>query len=396
MTFVAMNRVLSSFTSGPGVSVWENANNFGRERQVGSGRAYATILNNVISALEGKCSPSMSHKSSELISTASSWQISSTTLHEWCTRSYDLSLARGLNTLLANYALFPSSDCGGGTTPAVEASLIFLTRSSHLFLQREEYDRAKVMARRACWLARKHSLLFHLGWQLLQIALIDLEASSPTGAESSLPPLLECLHLSEQYSMDPLRAVALATLAKVFLHMGKYQKARALLLSAMPLVMQHGHIWFQGEAFLTSAKCYLAEAVVSTGSDQDKSGLSTFGKKKRDQLLQMLNLQETALAELKKAASHFCEIEDVCRLRQVYYLQARVCHALSTSAKKKQRDEAAKAFAMLSSHKKERSVEPVVMGKRNQGGDHTLWGVLDGVMITSLRDLMCCVSLKKG
>mmetsp|Transcript_1972 Transcript_1972/g.3737 ORF Transcript_1972/g.3737 Transcript_1972/m.3737 type:complete len:574 (+) Transcript_1972:2884-4605(+) len=414
-----MNRVLTSFTNGPGLDVWMRDNTNGGEQA--NGKTYATILNNLISLSEGKHN---NNNSERIVSSA----VSSTTLHEWSVRSYDLSIARGLHTLLANHAIFPSSSSSGGgdgaALPAVEASLVFLTQSTHLFLQCEEYDRAKVMARRACWLASKHSLVFHLGWQLLQLALIDLDASTSSSScapssnnlssvERALPPLLECLHLTEQYSMDPLRAIALATLSKVFLCMGRYRKARAILQAAMPLVMQHGHVWFQGEGFLTLAKCYLAEAAACAREEEEGSGIvvgsSSSGKRKRQQQQQhdstSLELRETALSQLKKAAFHFTQIEDVRRLRQVYYLQARVCHSLP-NAKKKQRDEAAKMFAQLSVKKRERVVDSVMMGnsgiepskgkqkKRSGGGRQQQWDVLRGVMITDLRELKCCVTMK--
>mmetsp|Transcript_22900 Transcript_22900/g.49532 ORF Transcript_22900/g.49532 Transcript_22900/m.49532 type:complete len:715 (+) Transcript_22900:3-2147(+) len=387
-----MDRVLDSFTSGPGLDVWgpmdHLVNGGSRERDLKNqqrGATYATILNHHISLSEG-------NNNNSLVSS-----VATSTLHEWSTRSYDLSLAQGLNTLLANHAAFPltpaAASSGALPNTAVECSLVHLTQSIHLSLQRREYDCAKICARRACWLSSRHGLIFHLGWNLLQLALIDLEASTTSSSkqqilpvERALPPLLECLNLSSQYSMDPLRAVALTTLAKVFLCMGRYKKARALLQAAMPLVMQHGHIYFQGEANLTCAKCYLAEA-----SDQQLQ---------RDSMIPS-ELQESALAQLKKATEHFAKIEDVQRLRQVYYLQARVCQSLlsltnnNNHAKKKhekQRDEAAKMFAQLTFEMRQRVGNSIVS---SSGSGSKQWDVLRGVMITASQELQCCVLLKR-
>ena len=358
LDFLAMNRVLTSFTNGPGLDIWSGGE---REKTVNQhcGSTYATVLNHLVS---------LSDDNSERTLVASS------TLHEWSVRSYDLSLAQGLNTLLANHAAFPSSSASGGALPAVEASLVFLAQSTHLFCQRGEYDKAKVASRRACWLANRHGLLYHLGWNLLQLSLINLESSPADAPERALPPLMECLDLAKRYAMDPLRAVALATLAKVLLCMGgkRYGKARAFLKASMPLILQHGHIWFQGEVYLTLAKCTIAE--ISANSKVHDS----------------VELHKTAVAELKKAGSYFEKIEDIQRLRQVHYLLARMYNSIPNA--KKERDIAAKMFARLSIAKNEH-VGNSVIETSSSGGDKQ-WSVLQGVLITDAKELRQCVSMK--
>ena len=245
--------------------------------------------------------------------------------HELSVRSYDFSTARNLQNMIANHLAFPFNSLS-----PVETALLLMAKSTHLFLQQEDYERAKATARQACWLSSRHSLFFHQGWNLLQLALIDLEAStsSSSNVESSMLPLLECLHLSEQYAMDPLRATALSILSRVFLCMGRFCKARALINAAMPLLMQHGHVWFQGEACLTLAKCHLSEVVSS-----DETRLSA------------TQLRQNALIQLEKAASLFERIEDFQRLKQVYYLQSRIHPYLPNGEKR--REEAAKKFLKL-------------------------------------------------
>ena len=369
---MAMNRVLSSFANGPGLDVWSRMDHHGEDtgdvtNQQCRGGTYAAILNHLATLSQG--------------SNSERALIAASTLHEWSMRSYDLSLAQGLNTLLANHASLPSSPALGGALPAVEASLVYLAQSTHLICQRGEYDKAKAFCRRACWLANRHGLMYHLGWNLLQLSLINLEASSSRAPERALAPLLECLDLAEKHAMDPLRAVALSTLSKIFLCMGgkRYGKARALLKSAMPLIMQHGHVWFQGEAFLTLAKCYLAE--VSTK------------EKKNESTSTILKLHKTALAELKKSAFYFEQIEDVHRLRQVYYLQARVCQMLPDA--KKERDQAAKVFTQLTVTMNKRVGAPIIANQQ-QNKQTRQWNVLRGVLITDTRELQQCVSMKQS
>ncbi|KAL3811387.1 hypothetical protein ACHAXA_000466 [Cyclostephanos tholiformis] len=353
----AMSRVLSSFAHGPGLDIWQGSRRTNRRRR---GEVYVAILNRL--ALLGN----------------SGWIASSSvaisTLHEWAVRSCDLSLAQSMNTLLANRALLPCppSAVGGGVSSAVESALTFLVHSTHLFRQRGEYDRAKRCARRACWLANRHGLSFQHGWNLLQLALIDLESAPTRAPERALTPLLECLALSEKLSMDSLRALALSTLAKIFLYIGgegggvqRCQKARATIRAAMPLVMQHGHVWFQGEAFLNLAKCYLAEATAKEESMSNEDRKDCGGTEKRNQFdSTVIELRQSALAELKKAELRFEQIDDIQRLRQVYYLQARVCHLLPNA--KKKRDYFAKMFLQLSLEVREKLGNPVMASTDTQ------------------------------
>lgn len=317
----ALRRVLSSIPQGPSSS--------------GERGLYPAILDQFASMSDNASVPAP-----ESMLSASAF------LHEWKARSYDISMARNLQCLIASHAALSSNSLA-----PVETSLMLLTKATHLFLQQEDYERAKVSARQACWFASRHALFFHQGWHLLQLAIIDLEAStsaSSNNIESSLGPILECLHLSERYVMDPLRAAAQMTLGRVFLYMGRICKARALLNAAIPLLMQHGHVWFQAEAYLSLAKCYLAEV----SSDENK-----------------LRLRQNAVVQLEKAASLFEKIEDIHRLRQVYYLQARTHQFLPTDPKK--RDEAAKKFIMFNKMKQHK------LSGRKQ------WDTIHGVLINS-------------
>ncbi|KAL7508460.1 hypothetical protein ACHAXN_005534, partial [Cyclotella atomus] len=330
----AMQRILSSFCSVPcldPLSMETALKSTTQPRRC----IYSTSLN-VLKALHGKGS-------------AFDWVQSTTSvLHEWSVRSHDLNIAQMLECILANHAAFPSSPSN-----AIEASLVSLSRSAHAHLQAGDFSTAKVATRQAMLLAANNSFLIHQGWQLLQLSLIDLEAaiSAPSvnpAVERALPSLLECLHLAEKHSMDPLRAVALITLARVLLNMGRFQRARALLSSAMPLVMQHGHMWFQAEACLTLSKCHLAEAR-KMESDTPSVTKSTRIKS----ISSPATLQRTALSQLEKAITLFIKIDDVQRLRQAYYLQAVVYNSIPRMEAK--RDEAAQKFSELSARKQTES-----------------------------------------
>lgn len=327
----ALRRVLSSIPQGPSSS---------GEGRVGEGGLYPAILEQFASISDNTSVPAP-----ESMLSASAF------LHEWKARSYDISVARNLQCLIASHAALSSNSLA-----PVETSLMLLTKATHLFLQQEDYENAKASARQACWFASRHELFFHQGWHLLQLAIIDLEAStsaSSNNIESSLGPILECLHLSERYVMDPLRAAAQMSLGRVFLYMRRICKARALLNAAIPLLMQHGHVWFQAEAYLSLAKCHLAEV---------SSEVTTETSSK-------LQLRQNAVVQLEKAASLFEKIDDIHRLRQVYYLQARIHQFLPTDQKK--RDEAAKKFIMYNKMKQHK------LSGRKQ------WDTIHGMLVSS-------------
>lgn len=320
----AMPRILTSFAYGPGLITWASEGAPIMQHKC----VYAATLNSLI-ALHGQVS------SSEWVPSTAS------ILHEWSVRSCDLNIAQSLQCVLANHASFPSSP-----STAVEAALISLSRASQLHLRVGDYVAAKTATHRACVLAANHSLLIHQGWHLLQLALIDLEAStaapsSHPSTERALMHLLECLHLARKYSLDPLCAIALSVLARIFLCMGRYQKARAMLHAAMPLVVQHGHIWFHAEACLTLAKCNLAEARVR----QSKTDGGIRIKEAKSSRNSTDAIQRTALSQLENAASLFNRIEDVQRLQQIFYLQAVICNAIS--GMQLRRDECAAKFKQL-------------------------------------------------
>jgi tetratricopeptide (TPR) repeat protein len=338
-----MRRILSSFSYGSGLDCLSLETSAVNQPD----RSVLSTSLNALAALHEQGS-------------ASDWvQTTTTILHEQSVRSHNINIAQSLQCILANHAAFPSSPSN-----AVEAALISLSRSTHLLLESGDFASAKATARQACSLASKHSLLIHQGWQLLQLALIDLEASTSApsicpSVERVLPPLLECLHLA--HSIDPLRAVALSTLAKVFLSMGRFLRARALLNSAMPLVVQHGHVWFQAEACLTLAKCNLAEAKALGPNTSNSSSRTS-----------PVTLQRGALSQLENAASLFNKIEDTQRLQQTYYLQAVIFDSIPQMQAK--RDEVAQKFSQLAARRQSAS---------------KMWNAVHGILVGDPSKLLC-------
>lgn len=274
----------------------------------------------------------------------------------WVSSLSVLSYTQGSNTLRANCALFPCPmpTVSSGAMQAVKNSLMFLMQSAHLCHQSGNNVMAKMFTQGACWLATRHKQSFHHGCSLLQLSLINLDAA-PIQLSYALLPLLECLELSERSSMNPLRALALSTLAKVYLYMGgagrklSCHMGRAVIRVSMPLVMQHSQAWFQGEAFLNLAKTYLAEATGWDGfysSQNHNRGTDFDSIKKYSQHNSItIQLRQQALAELNESLFFFKQTDDILRIQQVHYLQARVCYMLLNT--EKNRDYAAAKFMGL-------------------------------------------------
>jgi len=173
--------------------------------------------------------------------------------------------------------------------------------------------------------------------------MIQLE-SSPHHFISALDPLLECLSLCKKYGMDSYHATALSLLAKIHLQLQNTKLAIALLRAAIPSILHHAHIWFQGEAFLTLAKCELREAKKKYNSNGER----------HDNLSQSLY---SAVNHIGKACQSFEQCQDMVRLREAYYLQARVYNEIPGHTK--HRNYASKQFCATNRYIAKSSSKPI-------------------------------------
>jgi hypothetical protein len=164
---------------------------------------------------------------------------------------------------------------------------------------------------------------------LLQLAMIYLE-SSQEDPSFAIPSILDCLALSEELSIDSIHASALSLLAKIHFMMGNVIRAKALIEASMPVLLKHGHETFIGHAWMTLAKCMLAETCTSDGSNR-------------------LSILKHALFQLQCSAECFRNTCDVSYLCEVYYLIAHVCNKLPFH--QGLRDEASRTFVSLAKRK---------------------------------------------
>eukprot|EP00978_Attheya_sp_CCMP212_P016649 scaffold43805_cov59-Attheya_sp.AAC.1 len=232
-------------------------------------------------------------------------------LHEWAVRRCELNHARSLTYVLHSVSSLPSLMQNG-----IEAKIQTSLQLSSLLCREKSWERAKQLILGLCTICQQRGLRFLRARLLLQLVMIHLECS-PQRPVCALLPLLECLSICEADSMDSLHASCLCLLAKVHLQLDNVQRARALLKGSLPTLLQHAPIWFQGEAWLTLAKCHLREAR-DLLSDSEASSRN----------LGCMRLWKTALEQLNQSANLFESMDDALVLREVYYLQAQIYNYL--------------------------------------------------------------------
>lgn len=241
-------------------------------------------------------------------------------LHEWAVRRGELSNAESLATLLSN-RLCPS-------LPNYEQIKLDVGSQNALRLARQgHWDRAKTLLHNLVSQCEKESRSFEQAKLLLQLGGVMLE--SDPGFTPALPSILECLDLTESCNFNGLRAAALTLLGQVHLRMKNPTRAIAVIESALPTLLQHEHIWLQGDAYLALAKCHLQAAHRESVSRSMSGHLSV------------------AALHLSRSSELFQLCEDCVRLREVYYLQARLLESMNAI---EQRDDAANRFVAVSQH----------------------------------------------
>ena len=248
-------------------------------------------------------------------------------LHEWAVRRGDLEHAEFLTDVLHSY-LHPRM-------PNYKAAYVETMLQYVLLLSRQEqWEKAKEVAKKLCATCKEEGcgLRVQHATLLIQLALIQLDSSSQNFI-GALPPLFECLTMCETCAMDSVHATALSILAQVHLRMENTKQAIAVLKATLPSLLQHSHVWFVGEAYLTLAKCQLQQA---------KKGHAKGATKKVARMLQ------SAVDYLNKSADSFRECDDAARLREVYYLQARTYDSLPDM--KEERNKASTRFVKVSRH----------------------------------------------
>lgn len=295
-------------------------------------------------------------------------------LYEWSIRRCEYDNALTLQFLLENY-IHPSMN--NYVTHAID----YVIQESLLLIRQSKFQQAKTRVNNMILMiyekdngnnsSSDNNLRYNYGRLLIQLTLIDLECN-PSYFSSALVPLLECLFLTDKYEMDGLHAIALSLLAQIQYRMSNAKRSISIIKASLPSILQSQHPFFQGESYLTLAKCYLQLAKntqqkkrkdqstkeVSTTLMNYKINIKKINIKKLDQkkILKLLNLSCDAL---KKSEKIYVRCDEYYKLCEIFYLQARLYNSLhyfgdcgSFNPKKMivKRDEASKKFLKLKHH----------------------------------------------
>ena len=257
-------------------------------------------------------------------------------MNEWSICLFDINVATSLNALVYSFPPLASQD---GILATIEA----MGQHSLLLCRKRNWEAAKhLILKRICPLCERNGFRALHAHYLLQATLIELD-SKPDDPVCALHLILECLALCAGQSMDSMHATALSLLARLHLKLNNRGRAKAVLRTAMPTILQHGHVCFHGEAWLTMAKCSLGG--VKDFDSADGRPISAATNRKRGQGCnnrRKVCLLKGALSELNKAEIAFERVQDVVRLREVFYLQAQIYNSMKDRQSK--RNEAANNF----------------------------------------------------
>ncbi|XP_035391970.1 anaphase-promoting complex subunit 5 [Electrophorus electricus] len=158
----------------------------------------------------------------------------------------------------------------------------------------------------------------------VMLATAELHWDS-SGFSASLPLLLQALTLTHTHNLQSLESETILHLAFTQLMLGVPEQALALVQAVLESVLAHGALLKKGRALLLMARC---QAVLATSAPEELR----------------LGKVEMAVQTLAEAAVFFTQLGCKPRLRDVYYLQARLYHTLGNV---QERNKCALLFRLL-------------------------------------------------
>jgi len=242
-------------------------------------------------------------------------------LHEWVVRRGDLDRAEILGAALESHLCPRLANLDSVYFDVMSQKCLRLGRQG--LWEQAKSLLVELISSTACHGRQRARLL-------LQLAMLQLD-SCPAYFARALPAILECLTIAESHNMNGLHAVALSILGHIHLRMGNPKRAIAVIRASLPTILRHEHVWFQGESYLTLSKSYLQQSKSLANGNYTKL---------------VRKLLRSALKELLRSEQLFLRCEDCLRLREVYYLQARVYNSLSNC--QSQRDMTSTKFVTVS------------------------------------------------
>ncbi|XP_016537856.1 anaphase-promoting complex subunit 5 isoform X1 [Capsicum annuum] len=182
-------------------------------------------------------------------------------LHDHALHTGNLKLAQQLCDELGVLA---SSVAGVDIEIKVEASL----RHARILIAANQFSQAAAVARSLFCMCYKFSLQVENATVLLLFAEIHKRSGN---AVLGIPYALASLSFCKSFNLDLLKASATLTLAELWLSLGSSHAKRALDLihGAFPVLLGHGGLELRARAFITEAKCYLADSNFSVSEEPE-------------------------------------------------------------------------------------------------------------------------------
>lgn len=159
----------------------------------------------------------------------------------------------------------------------------------------------------------------------VMLSLAELHWSSSCHAVA-LPLLLRSLAVSREYHLQYLASECILHLAFSQLMLGIPEQALNILHMAIEPILAHGALLDKGRAMLLVAKCQIVTASSEPSKQQKTQAL------------------EVAVLNLEEAGTYFTKVDCKERVRDIYYLQARLYHSLGKTA---ERNKCAMLFRQL-------------------------------------------------
>ncbi|KAK6483533.1 anaphase-promoting complex subunit 5-like [Huso huso] len=149
----------------------------------------------------------------------------------------------------------------------------------------------------------------------VMLSLAELHWSSSCHAVA-LPLLLRSLAVSREYHLQYLASECILHLAFSQLMLGIPEQALNILHMAIEPILAHGALLDKGRAMLLVAKCQIVTASSEPSKQQKTQAL------------------EVAVQNLEEAGTYFTKVDCKERVRDIYYLQARLYHSLGKTAER--------------------------------------------------------------
>ena len=246
-------------------------------------------------------------------------------LHEWAVRRGDFQDAEELMSLLL-------SNLRPLERKAMKPLQQMKLQEAFMYSQQGEFGKSRVVMNDLLS-SYKGDISTPDEARLLLHRAIHHIGSAPEYCVNAIAPVVECLSLCKQFHLDGTQGPALAVLGHMLFGMNETELSLSTLRVAILALLQSDHVWFQGHAFLTIAKCHLRLAKQAPGS----SGRSPKRKVR------------SALKYLARAESVLSSCHDAKGLKEIYYLQARL-YASPEAFDEVAKTKAADNFVAVSRH----------------------------------------------